>query len=100
MRHGIVAAGLWFALLFNTTAAGSPLSSLDFDAWATVDVTADGHAHVVEMGKVSKLSDVASLAPIAEQIRNGCTTGSNPGSSCPRPVTVSRSEAAPISTYR
>jgi hypothetical protein len=68
MRYAGWAAGLWLAFSFNAVAADLPPSSLDFGASATVDVTADGHAHVVEMGKVSRLPDVPAMAPFADMI--------------------------------
>lgn len=59
-------AGLLLACSFGVSAEAP--SSLDFAASATLDVTPDGHARVVEMEKVTKLSAVPSLVPVANQI--------------------------------
>jgi hypothetical protein len=67
MRRLAWGAGVWLAFSFGASAAEPP-SSLDFGASATIDVTADGHAHVVEMEKVTKLSDVPKLVPVADQV--------------------------------
>jgi len=65
MRRLAVAAGLLLAC--SGAIAGEP-ESLDFNVSAQVDVDVTGKAHVLEMGKVSRLSDVPSLAPVAETI--------------------------------
>jgi hypothetical protein len=67
MRRMAWWAALVLALPFGVVAA-NPTSSLDFGVSATVDVDADGHAHVVDMEKASKLSDVPALVPVAELI--------------------------------
>jgi len=67
MRYDIVSLGACM-LCATVRAAEPPPSSLDCGVTATVDVGADGHAHVVEMGKVSKLADVPALVPVADQI--------------------------------
>lgn len=60
-----------FALLMAcslSAAAENPPASLDFSVSARVEVDATGKGHVVDMGKVSKLSAVPSLMPIAQEI--------------------------------
>ena len=66
MRHRAW-VGLALALPFGVAAARAT-PSLDFGVSATVDVDADGHARVVDMGKATKLSDVPSLVPVANLI--------------------------------
>lgn len=68
MRYRVLAAGMWFVFSCNAVATDAAPSSLDFDVSATVDVSADGNAHVVEIGKVSKLSSVPALVPVADQV--------------------------------
>lgn len=77
MRRVPWSAGLLLACSLATGAAthsseahssGAPSSALDFFVSAQVDVDASGKSHVVEMGKVSRLSDVPSLVPIANVI--------------------------------
>ena len=58
--------GLLLACSFGV-AAESP-KSVDFSISAQVEVDTAGRAHVVEMGKVTKLSDVPSLLPVAGMI--------------------------------
>lgn len=63
------AALLWAVSSAAFSAVPDPaLTSLDFSVNARVEVDASGNGHVVEMGKVTKLSNVPSLEPIAQQI--------------------------------
>ena len=58
-------------LLGLPLAAGAvaPIAALDFTAGAWVDVDATGKAHVIEMGRVSRLEDVPQLGPVVDNIK-------------------------------
>lgn len=67
MRHVAWMAGLLLAAS-RCALAAAPGASEDFSCSAWVDVDSSGHAHVVEMGSVSHLSDVPGLVPVADTI--------------------------------
>jgi hypothetical protein len=63
-------AALLLAMPMLAIAARPPAPApVDFSGSAWVDVDADGKAHVVEVGRLSVLSDVPALAPIVERIQ-------------------------------
>ena len=67
MRGSTLLAGIFSAnpLLALARPPAAPVA-LSGSAW--VDVDASGKAHVVEMGKLSPLSDVPGLAPVVQRI--------------------------------
>lgn len=69
MRRAPWFMGLLLASPLIAFGADAPITSVDFSASAWVDVDASGQAHVIEMGKLTKLGDVTKLAPIADSIR-------------------------------
>lgn len=67
MRRSIILAGMLWAIPVLAQAA-PPTAPVALSGSAWVDVDANGKAHVVEMGKLSPLSDVPALAPVVRRI--------------------------------